>query len=111
EKGGDLGFNDSGTFVEEFEAVAQNLTLNQVSDPVKTEYGYHILKLLDLEAATEPDFEKVRERVETEFRTAGAEEIFVDKSARLSEIAYEAPDLAEPSEELELELRSMEKVA
>ncbi len=111
ENGGDLGFNDPGTFVEEFEAVSNILTMNQLSAPVKTEFGYHLIKLLDLEAAKQPVFTEVREKVEAEFRELGAEEIFVNKSSSLSEISYESPDLVGPSEELELELKTMEKVA
>ncbi len=106
ELGGDLGFNDPGTFVEEFEKAAYSLELNQMSGPVKTEFGYHLLKLLGIEAGKEPTFEEVRDKVEAEFRQIGAEEIFVNRSARLSEIAYESPDLVEPSEELRLELKT-----
>jgi len=106
ESGGDLGFNDQGTFVEEFELAAQTLSVNQLSEPVKTEFGYHILKLLDIEAAVEPVFADVRDRVETEFRNVGAEELFVNISSRLSELSYESGDLIEPAEELGLEIRS-----
>ncbi|MGK0342082.1 MAG: peptidyl-prolyl cis-trans isomerase D [Candidatus Azotimanducaceae bacterium] len=106
EIGGDLGFNDPGTFVDEFESVGYALSLNQMSKPVLTEFGYHIIRLIDLEAAKEPIFAEVRDRVEAEFREVGAEEMFVDLSARLSEISFEATDLQEPAEELELELKA-----
>ena len=106
EIGGDLGFNAPGTFVEEFEAVSNSLGLNQMSQPVLTEFGYHIIKLLELEEAIVPSFLEVRDRVEAEFRAVGAEEIFVDLSSKLSEISFEATDLVEPAEELGLELKS-----
>ncbi len=104
ELGGDLGFNDPESFVEEFEDAAYSLDLNQMSEPVRTEFGYHLLKLSGLEAAKEPVFGEVKEKVETEFREVGAEEIFVSRSARLSEIAYETSDLIEPAEEVGLEI-------
>ncbi|MFT7685519.1 MAG: peptidyl-prolyl cis-trans isomerase D [Candidatus Azotimanducaceae bacterium] len=106
EEGGDLGFNDSGTFVEEFELAANELALNQLSLPVKTEFGYHILKLLGVEETIEPEFAEVREKVEEEFRKVGAEELFVNLSSRLSEISYESADLVEPAEELGLEIKT-----
>ncbi|MFT5012075.1 MAG: peptidyl-prolyl cis-trans isomerase D [Patiriisocius sp.] len=106
EIGGDLGFNGAGTFVEEFEVVSSSLGLNQTSEPVLTEFGYHIIKLLDLEEAKEPVFAEVRDRVEAEFRAVGAEELFVDLSSKLSEISFEATDLLEPADELGLELKS-----
>ncbi|MFT7244332.1 MAG: peptidyl-prolyl cis-trans isomerase D [Candidatus Azotimanducaceae bacterium] len=106
ETGGDLGFNDPGTFVDEFEEVGYALSLNQISKPVLTEFGFHIIRLIDLEAAKEPVFAEVREKVEAEYREVGAEDMFVDLSSRLSEISFEATDLQEPADELELELKS-----
>ena len=106
EAGGDLGFNDQGTFVEDFELAANELALNQLSTPIKTEFGYHILKLLEVEEAAQPEYADVRNKVEAEFRKVGAEELFVNLSSRLSEISYESEDSAEPAEELNLEIKA-----
>jgi len=46
-RGGDLGFAQRGTFVPEFEAVAYTLEPGEVSDPVETGFGYHILELIE----------------------------------------------------------------
>lgn len=46
ENGGNLGMQKRGTFVTEFERVAYNLEEGELSDPVKTEFGYHLIKLL-----------------------------------------------------------------
>ncbi len=46
-KGGDLGFAERGTFVPAFEEAAFNLEQDEISDPVETEYGIHILKLIE----------------------------------------------------------------
>jgi peptidyl-prolyl cis-trans isomerase D len=105
-EGGDLGFNAPGTFVEEFEEAANALSLNQMSQPVETEFGWHLIKLLDVEPAKTPSFEEVRDRVESSYRESVAEQIFVEKSGRLSEMAFESPDLQEPAAELELEIKT-----
>ena len=43
-RGGDLGFFGRGVMVKPFEATSFNLEKNQISEPVKTEFGYHIIK-------------------------------------------------------------------
>ncbi len=46
-QGGDLGFQKRGTFVPEFEAMAYKLDVNQLSPVVETEFGFHIIQLLE----------------------------------------------------------------
>ncbi len=45
--GGDLGFAERGTFVPAFEEAAFNLEQDEISDPVETEFGIHIIKLIE----------------------------------------------------------------
>ena len=45
-KDGNLGYFGRGKMVKEFEKSAFNLETGQISEPVKTEYGYHIIKRL-----------------------------------------------------------------
>lgn len=47
DQGGDLGFARRGSFVKEFEEVAFTLNVNEVSKPVKTQFGYHIIQLVE----------------------------------------------------------------
>jgi peptidyl-prolyl cis-trans isomerase SurA len=47
EKGGDLGYFERRMMVKEFDEVAFNLEVGQISEPVKTNFGYHIIKLTD----------------------------------------------------------------
>jgi len=68
EAGGDLGFAPVGTFVPEFEAALERLSLNQVSEPVETQFGYHLIEVLETRARNVDPFERraiaIREALE-----------------------------------------------
>ena len=104
ENGGDLGFNPRGIFYPEFEAVAYDLALNQVSPPVETGIGFHIIKVLGIEDAVQPELDDVRMEVERAYRLAATEEDFVSLSARLAELLFESIDLEAPAQEIGLEI-------
>lgn len=55
DQGGDLGCKPKGTYVPEFEAAVASLPLNKVSDPVKTQFGYHLIVVRQRRAATSDD--------------------------------------------------------
>ena len=104
--GGDLGFPERGIFDPDFEVVAFELDLEQISEPVLTNDGYHIIKLLELEEGHEPELEEVRETVENTYRESLAEDLFISRSNRLSELAFESADLQGPAAELGLQIKS-----
>lgn len=62
-KGGDLGWIVEGQTVPEFQQAAFSLPKGSISDLVKTQYGFHIIKVLDRESARTKSFEEVRESI------------------------------------------------
>jgi parvulin-like peptidyl-prolyl isomerase len=56
DSGGDLGFVGKGQFVKEFEDAVRGLTIGQVSDPVKSSYGYHVIQLLEIHGPEDSKF-------------------------------------------------------
>ena len=61
DNGGDLGWFQSSTMVPEFSAAVATMEIGDVSEtPVKSEFGYHIIKLLDKRDAALPDYDSVK---------------------------------------------------
>ena len=63
--GGDLGYFTKEQMVPEFAEVAFKMYPGQVSNPVKTQFGWHIIKLEDKRTRNPPEFEKVKDQIET----------------------------------------------
>ena len=63
EKGGDLGMFNRGMMVPEFEEAAFTLSINEISNPVQTQFGYHLIKVENKKEATIADFESVKNQI------------------------------------------------
>ena len=64
-EGGDLGYFGKDQMVPEFAEVAFKLEKGQVSDPVKTQFGWHVIKVEDKRTKPVPEFDKVKDQIET----------------------------------------------
>ncbi|QJD58556.1 peptidylprolyl isomerase [Pseudomonas sp. gcc21] len=106
-RGGDLGFTVEGSFDPAFDEALSSLEEGQVSEPVRTSYGYHLIKLTDLQAPDLPTFEEMRESLEQELKTELVERRFVEASQELADLAYESPDLVGPAESLDLTIETI----
>jgi peptidyl-prolyl cis-trans isomerase D len=67
-KGGDLDFFGKGSMVPEFDKVAFSMKPGEISDLVKTQYGYHIIKVTDKKAASTKPLEEVRAQIEDQVK-------------------------------------------
>src|SRR5262249_59737337 len=62
-QGGDLGYFRKGVMVPEFERVAFSLPVGAVSDPVRTPFGFHVIKVEDRREAPPPPVDTVKEQL------------------------------------------------
>ena len=110
ENGGDLGFSARGVFSSEsylqFEEVAFSLELNEISEPVETEFGFHLIKVLDIVPSVDPVFDQVKDSVVQSYRQDMSDEMFVARSSELSELAFESNDLQGPATALDLPIKT-----
>ncbi|MQU07520.1 SurA N-terminal domain-containing protein [Pseudomonas helleri] len=100
--GGDLGFAGPGVYDPTFETAVYALKKDQVSEPVRTSFGYHLIKLLGVEAPEVPSFASLKDKLTRDLKTQQVERRFVDATKQLEDSAFEASDLAQPAQELNL---------
>ncbi|OZY41238.1 peptidylprolyl isomerase [Pseudomonas fragi] len=100
--GGDLGFAGPGVYDPVFETAVYALKQDQVSEPVRTSFGYHLIKLLGVEAPQVPSFASLKDKLTHDLKTQQVERLFVDATKQLEDSAFEASDLAQPAQELKL---------
>ncbi len=82
EKGGDLGYFGRGKMVPEFEKAASSLKPGEVSEPVQTRFGYHIIKLTDIKKGKPANFEQSKDSIKKQLLAEKRKKMFdtyVDK--------------------------------
>ena len=100
--GGDLGFAGPGVYDPAFETALYALAKDQVSEPVRTDFGFHLIKLLGVEAPQVPTFASLKDKLTRELKTQQVEQRFVEASKQLEDSAFESSDLAQPAQDLKL---------
>lgn len=96
ESGGDLGVIEAGVMVKPFEDALFALEEGEVSDPVKTRYGYHVIKLTGLIPGQTKSLEEARQEIEQEEERRQAEALFVERAETFRNIVFEQPESLDP---------------
>lgn len=84
-QGGSLGEFGKGQMVPEFEAATFNLEIDELSEPVKTEHGYHIIKVSEINEAGTRDFDEVKDDLEKQLIGMKQQEKYIEKTDKLKE--------------------------
>ena len=112
EQGGDLGYLEPGLFDQDFENAASALSLDEISQPVRTRFGLHLLKVTAVDKGNDADFDSVRDQVKEKFLQSESEQVFYDFAERLANLSYESPDSLEPAaQELGLEIQATDWIS
>jgi peptidyl-prolyl cis-trans isomerase D len=107
QEGGELGFFGRGVMVGPFEDAAFSLKKGELSAPVQTPFGWHLIELQDIKPGTKRPFSEVRATLADDYRKANAEEQLFELTETLNNLTYEHPDtLKVASEELSLPIQT-----
>lgn len=98
--GGDLGFFGRNMMVKPFEDAAFTLKQDEISELVKTDFGYHIIKLVAVKPTRLLPFEEAREGIVNKLRQQKATDKFAELAEKFSSAAYEQSDTLKSAAEL-----------
>jgi peptidyl-prolyl cis-trans isomerase D len=84
-QGGDLGWAARTAYVPAFADALFAMQPGQISEPVTTQFGYHIIRLDEVRPATTKSFDEVRSQVESEYRRDQAAAVFGDRQEQLQQ--------------------------
>ncbi|MEX2335585.1 MAG: SurA N-terminal domain-containing protein, partial [Pseudohongiella sp.] len=93
EDDGDIGYTDGSVFPDALEQALVTLDVGQVSDPVVSEFGVHLVRLTEYDAQEYPEFEEVAERIERDLNAAEVDELYFSRLETMANLAFETFDL------------------
>ncbi|HLV77238.1 MAG TPA: SurA N-terminal domain-containing protein [Marinobacter sp.] len=109
-EGGDLGFAGRDVYDQAFEEALFAMDEGEVSGPVETSFGVHLIRLEEIRRSDVPALAEVEAELRDELSRARATERFAEVRAQLADAAYAADDLAGPAEELGLQVQEVSGV-
>ncbi|HEX8981056.1 MAG TPA: SurA N-terminal domain-containing protein [Parasulfuritortus sp.] len=95
--GGDLGSFTRDTMVKPFADAVFSMKVGELSPPVKTEYGYHIIRLDGITPGQQVPFESVKAEIVGQLAQQEAERKFADEADKFSNMVYEQSDSLDPA--------------
>ncbi|MBN1552700.1 SurA N-terminal domain-containing protein [bacterium] len=104
--GGDLGYFSKGRMVKPFEEAAWNLEIDEVSEPVKSQFGYHIIKKTGYKKASFKRLEEVEDSIVNTLKLEGAKELAMDKAQKIFQTVTENTTLEDIAKNENLEIKT-----
>jgi peptidyl-prolyl cis-trans isomerase D len=111
-QGGDLGLFGRGMMVPEFEGAAFALAAGELSEPVRSPFGFHLIEITAIEAGDVKPLEEVRDEIVANLREFEVDTLFMDRAEILANTAYEHPGtLGVAATQLGLETRESDWIS
>jgi peptidyl-prolyl cis-trans isomerase D len=111
QKGGDLGWFGRGMMVKPFEDVVFSGKDGETSGIVETDFGFHIIRITGIEAATTKPFAQVKDQIDEELRMQAAQKRFSETAEQFTNFVYEQADgLKAAADKFKLELHQVDGV-
>jgi peptidyl-prolyl cis-trans isomerase D len=108
-QGGDLGWFGPNAMVKPFEEAVKSMKVGEVSEPIQSEFGFHIIKLEDSKPEVTRSFAEVKEQLAQELQKEMAESAFYGQVEQFSNLAFEHPNSLDVlAETLKLPLKTTE---
>lgn len=98
--GGDLDYFGRGMMVKPFEDAAFALKIGEISELVKTDFGYHIIKLVAIKPPNAIPFEEARGIILDKLRQQKSADIYAEMAEKFSNAVYEQSDTLQPAADL-----------
>jgi peptidyl-prolyl cis-trans isomerase D len=107
EEGGALGYaQQDGTYPEAFEEAIFALALNDISEPIETDAGLHLITVNDIDVNDMPTIDQAREEIIEQLQVRSAQAKYVAILEQAADLAFNAADLNEPAKMLDLEVKT-----
>ncbi len=108
QQGGDLGWAQRGMFVGPFEETLFAMQPGEIRGPIKTQFGYHVIRLDEIEAGKIRSYDEVRAELEAAYRQERSQTIFYDESQKMADQSFASlTELAPVATALNLPLRTL----
>jgi peptidyl-prolyl cis-trans isomerase D len=107
-QGGELGWAQRGMFVGPFEDALFSMNAGEIRGPIKSEFGYHIIQLEEIEQGKLRPFEEVRTELEAEYRKDRSQTVFYDESQKLADLSFSSlTELDSVAKQLQLPVKTI----
>jgi peptidyl-prolyl cis-trans isomerase D len=108
QQGGDLGLATRDVFVGPFGDALFSMSAGEIRGPVKSEFGYHVIKLEQIQPGHVKTFEEAHAELEADYRKERAQNIFYDQSQKLADLAFAAlTELDSVAKQMNLQVRTV----